>query len=128
MSPANVTSMLTSAGTGAGAGAAALTAAVSSPDSFIQTLQSLNTTIATDVSGGLASAYAVLLPTADIANFLAIAAPSYEVNLFLSGVQQAISGDPVGGLIYAFGAPVAAETGLVTLAGGFEIEAILGAL
>ncbi len=128
LSPANLTSMLSSAGTGAGAVPAALTAALSSPDSFIQTLQSLNTSIASGLSGGLANAYAVLLPTADIANALAISVPSYDVNLFLSGVQQAINGDPVGGLIYAFGAPVAADTGIVTLAAGFELDAILDAV
>jgi hypothetical protein len=128
MSPASLTSMISSAGTGAAAGLAPLAAAVSSPGSFIQSLQAANTAIAGDISGGLANAYAVALPTADIANALAIAMPSYDVNLFLSGVQQTIGGDPVGGLIYAFGAPVAADTGIVTLAAGFELDAIIGAL
>lgn len=41
-----------------------LTAALSSPDSFIQTLQTANTTIANGISGGAANAYSVLLPTA----------------------------------------------------------------
>jgi hypothetical protein len=39
-----------------------------------------------------------------------------------------ISGDPVGGLVYAFGAPVAADAGLGTLAVGFEIDVLLNAV
>lgn len=130
LAPANLTSMLTAPATGGGAGSvpAALTAAVSSPDGFIQALESANTNVANSLSGGLANAYALLLPTADIANALAISMPSYDANLFLSGVQQVASGDPVGGLIYAFGAPVAADVGLVTLAAGFELDAILDAV
>lgn len=130
LAPGNLTSMLTSAATGGGAGSvpAALTAALSSPGGFIQALQSVNSNLADGVSGALANAYAVLLPTADIANALAISMPSYDVNLFLSGVQQVVNGDPVGGLVYAFGAPVAADTGLVTLAAGFELDAILNAV
>jgi hypothetical protein len=41
--------------------------------------------------------------------------------LFLSGITQAINGDPVGGLVNAFGDPLAADVGLTTLAGGFEL-------
>ena len=40
----------------------------------------------------------------------------------LSGVQQIAGGDPVGGLVYAFGAPVAADTALFTLFGGLEVR------
>jgi hypothetical protein len=42
-------------------------------------------------------------------------------------VQQAIGGDPVGGLTYAFGAPIAADVGLGTFAAGIELAALLGA-
>ena len=97
-------------------------------DGFIQALQTANTTIVNGISGAAANAYAVLLPTADIANALATSLPSYDVNLFLDGVQQVISGDPVGGLVYAFGAPVAADAGLGTLAAGFEIDVLLNAV
>jgi hypothetical protein len=128
LSPAGLTSMITSAGTGAGAMPATLTAALSSPDNFIDSLKSANSSFADSLSGGLANAYSILLPTADIANGLLISMPSYDVNLFLSGVQEAVSGDPVGGLVYAFGAPVAADTGIVTLAGGIELLTILDAL
>jgi hypothetical protein len=130
LSPSSLTSMITSAGTGGGAGLlpAGLTAALSSPDSFIDALKSANSSFANSLSGGLSNAYSVLLPTADIANALIISMPSYDVNLFLDGVQQATTGDPVGGLIYAFGAPVAADTGIVTLAGGIELITIIEAL
>ena len=130
LSPSSLTSMITSAGTGGGAGLlpAGLTSALSSPDSFIDALKSANSSFANSLSGGLSNAYSVLLPTADIANALIISMPSYDVNLFLDGVQQATTGDPVGGLIYAFGAPVAADTGIVTLAGGIELITIIEAL
>jgi len=120
--------MLSSVGTGAGAAPATLTTALSSPDGFIQALQSANSSFADSLSGGLSNAYSGLLGTADIVNALAISMPSYDVNLFLDGIQQASNGDPVGGLVYAFGAPVAADVALTTLAGGFELGVILNAL
>jgi hypothetical protein len=107
---------------------AAPTSAPAAIDGFIQALQTTNTTIVDGISGAAANAYAVLLPTADIANALATSVPSYDVNLFLDGVQQVISGDPVGGLVYAFGAPVAADAGLGTLAAGFEVDVLLNAV
>jgi len=39
-----------------------------------------------------------------------------------------VDGDPVGGLSYAFGAPIAADPALRTLAGGFELNVFLNAL
>jgi len=129
LSPAGLSSALMgTGGIGAASGlTAGLTSALSSPDSFIQAIQTANTTIANDISSGAANTYAVLLPTADIANALVTVLPAYDVNLFLSGVQQAISGDPVGGLTYAFGAPIAANVGLTTFAGGIELLVILNA-
>jgi hypothetical protein len=53
--------------------------------------------------------------------------PSYNVNLFLNGVEQVVNGDPIGGLVYAFGAPVAADVALGMLSGGFELEVLLDA-
>ena len=47
--------------------------------------------------------------------------PSYDVNLFLNGITEAINGNPVQGLTDAFGLPIAADVGLTTLAGGFEL-------
>jgi hypothetical protein len=129
LSPAGLSSALMgTGGLGAASGlTSGLTSALSSPDSFIQAIQTANTTITNDISSAAANAYAVLLPTADIANALVTSLPSYDVNLFLNGVQQAISGDPVGGLTYAFGAPIAADTGLGTFAAGIELAALLGA-
>lgn len=97
-------------------------------DSTIQALQSANTTITNDITNAAANAYAIPLPTADIANTLVTTVPSYDANLFLSGVAQAFNDDPANGLIYTFGAPAAASTALYTLAGGFELEVLLDAL
>ena len=69
-----------------------------------------------------------MLPTADIANALVTSLPSYDVNLFLSGIEMALNGDPTGGLIYAFGAPFAANTALYTMAAGFELEVLINAV
>jgi hypothetical protein len=120
---------LSSMGTGGGFSflPAAPTSAPAAIDGFIQALQTANSTIVNGISGSAANAYAVLLPTADIANALAISLPSYDVNLFLNGVQQVLNGDPAGGLVYAFGAPVAADVGLGTLAAGFELDVLLDA-
>ncbi len=86
--------------------------------SIISGIQSANTnffgTVATDIS----AAYSTLLPAADIGTALAISLPSYDVNLFLGGISQAISGDPMG-LVNAFGDPLAADVAIATLSGGF---------
>jgi hypothetical protein len=54
--------------------------------------------------------------------------PAYDVNLFLSGIQQALDGNVLGGLQYALVAPLAADAGLLTMAAGFELEVLLTAL
>jgi hypothetical protein len=99
-------------------------AAAFPPDSFIQALETANTRFANTVSAVGSDAYATLLPTADIVNSLLTSVPAYDFDLFLSGVQQAINGDPIGGLVYAFGAPLAADTALLTLFGGFELRVL----
>lgn len=91
------------------------------PTGIIQAIESANTNIVGTLTGDFSTAYATLLPTADIATAIAVTLPSYDVNIFLDGITQAINGDPVGGLINAFGRPIAADVGLVTLAGGFEL-------
>jgi PE-PPE domain len=108
--------------------AAAPTSGPVAIDGLIQAVETANTSVANGISGGIANAYAALLPTADIANALLISLPSYDVNLFRDGVQQMVSGDPVGGLVYAFGAPVAADIGLYPLLGTFALFVLLGAL
>ncbi|MCW2662867.1 MAG: hypothetical protein JWP83_4019 [Mycobacterium sp.] len=87
----------------------------------IQGIESANTNIVGTLTGDFSTAYATLLPTADIATAIAVTLPSYDLNLFLDGITQSINGDPVGGLMNAFGRPIAADVGLVTLASGFEL-------
>jgi PE-PPE domain/PE family len=122
-----LTSTMGSVGTGGSDLLPTLTSTLSSPDSIVNALQGANTRITEAISRSAAAAYATLLPTADIANAAVTAVPSYDVNLFLSGIEQVVNGDPVDGLIYAFGAPVAADVALGTLAGGFEVRVIVGA-
>lgn len=64
--------------------------------------------------------YATLLPTADIINSLITTLPAYGTSLFFN---ELMSGDLVG----AIGMPMAATTGLVTMAGGFEVEVLMNA-
>jgi hypothetical protein len=108
----------------AGTGAAALSA-LSTPDGIIETIQGAVTNVANGISGTAANLYAAALPTADIANAVVTMLPAYDVNLFLSGIQQAIDGNVLGGLQYALVAPLAADAGLLTLAGGFELLVLL---
>ena len=83
---------------------------------FIPTVQQLITAVTERISASAASLYAALLPTADIINAIAISLPAYDVDLALDGVQQAISGHPIEGLINAIGLPIAADAGLITTA------------
>jgi PE-PPE domain len=87
-----------------------------SPADVITGLQKATTQIAYTISNAAAAAYATLLPTADIINSFVTMLPSYDIDLFLSGISQAISGDPIGGLVNAVGLPIAADVGLSTTA------------
>ena len=69
----------------------------------------------------LATSYATLLPTADIVSFLLTTLPAYNVSLVLGEVAS-------GNLVDAVGLPIAADTGLLSLAMGFELRVISGAL
>jgi hypothetical protein len=86
---------------------------------FTTALQAANTHIVNTLTSAVSTGYAVLLPTADFATAALLSIPSYDVNLFLNGILQALNGDPVG-LIHAIGDPIAADVGLFTIAGGFE--------
>ncbi len=66
------------------------------------------------------TAYATLLPTADITTAVLVSLPSYDVNLFLNGVAQMVNGQPLDGLIDAIGYPIAADVGLLPLTAGLE--------
>ncbi len=109
-------------------GVTGLTSTLSSPDSFIDTLMTANTRFANAISAAASDAYSVLLPTADIANALLTSVPAYDFDLFSSGIQMALNGNLIGGLVYAFGAPVAADAALLTLFTGFELRVIEHAL
>ena len=54
--------------------------------------------------------------------------PAYDVTLFLDGIQQAIHGSPIAGLINAIGRPLAADVGLTTTAGLIEVLVVLQAI
>jgi hypothetical protein len=48
--------------------------------------------------------------------------------LFLNGITQAVNGQPIQGLINAFGEPIAANVGLTTVMSLFEFLVILNAV
>jgi hypothetical protein len=65
------------------------------------------------------AAYSALLPTADI-NTLVTSMPAYDLSLFSANIAT-------GDLADAFGLPLAADTALLTLAAGFEVEVLQNA-
>ena len=67
------------------------------------------------VTGSVSAAYSTLLPMADLATALGINMPMYDATLFVENLTNPL---------YAIGLPVAADVGLVTLAGG--IAAMVG--
>ncbi len=92
-------------------------------DGVISGLQAATTHSADVLSSAVSAAYGALLPTADIVTGGLITLPSYDVNLFLDGISQALNGAPVQGLVNAIGYPIAADTALVLL--GLSVEALL---
>ncbi|MBW0019048.1 MAG: PE-PPE domain-containing protein [Mycobacterium sp.] len=99
------------------------TSAESAISDALSGIQSANNNLIGTLTTDFSTAYAVALPTADIATAVAVSLPSYDVDLFVDGIQQAVNGDPAG-LVNAFGRPIAADVGLATLAGGFELIAL----
>jgi hypothetical protein len=75
------------------------------------------TDIVNAFSGALSHLYAALLPTADILNALVTTLPTYDIAMFTNYLEQ-------GDLLDALGMPAAADTGLVTMALGFEAISI----
>jgi hypothetical protein len=96
--------------------------------SLIGQLQAANTNIANGFTNAVSSAYAALLPTADIATALVTSMPSYDFNLFMSGIERAVDGDLLGGLEYALVAPLAADAALARLGGGWELIIVVNAI
>jgi hypothetical protein len=78
------------------------------------------TDIVNAFTAALSHAYATLLPTADILNALVTTLPTYNIDLFTQYLEQ-------GDLLDAIGMPAAADTGLTTMAIGFEVIAIKNA-
>ncbi len=103
------------------------TSVASTIDGIISGLEAANTNIADGLSSALSTAYATLLPTADIVTAGLTTLPAYDLNLFLNGISQALDGAPVQGLINAIGYPIAADTALVMLGGLVEGYVLLGA-
>ncbi|OBK14157.1 PE-PPE domain-containing protein [Mycobacterium asiaticum] len=119
----SLTDLLPSGGGGGGGGgglpfALPPTTGFSVNDVF-DAIKAANTNVTTAITSAAADGYALLLPTADIANTIVTTLPSYNFNLFLDGLQQAANGDPMG-FVNAFGNPFAADVALLTLAGGFQ--------
>ncbi len=117
---------LTSLLSGGGGGTPTLPAPPSI-SSIVSGIQSANTDFIGTLTNDASTAYATLLPTADLASVVLVSIPSYDVNLFLGGIGQALSGDPAG-LVNAIGNPIAADVGLVTVAGGIEFFVFQNAL
>jgi len=99
-----------------------------SPGGILTAIQNVTSAVAAAISNAAASLYAALLPTADVVNAIVTMLPAYDVTLFLDGIQQAIKGSPVAGLINSIGRPLAADVGLVTTAGLIEVLVVLQAV
>jgi hypothetical protein len=116
------------ASSGLGALALAPSASIpTTPTGIISAIESANTNLVGTFTSDVSTAYATLLPTADIGTALFVTLPSYDVNLFLNGIGEAFSGNPIQGLMDAFGDPIAANVGLTTLASGFELITLINA-
>jgi hypothetical protein len=98
------------------------------PASIISELQTVTTDIAYNISNSTAALYAAVLPTVDIVNAIVTMLPAYGINLFLGGIQQALSGDVINGLVNAIGLPIAAAAGLITTASLIEVLVLLQAV
>jgi hypothetical protein len=88
---------------------------------LISGFEAANTQIADTASTAISTAYSTLLPTADIATAVLVNLPSYDFNLFLNGVSQMVSGQPLVGLVNAIGYPISADVGLLPLVAGLEL-------
>ncbi len=78
------------------------------------------TGVANTLANVVSQLFSIVQPTADILAALFITLPAYDSTLFLNGIAQAVGGDPVGGLLNAFGLPIAASVGLGTYSGLIE--------
>jgi PE-PPE domain len=110
---------------------AALDPATSSATSLTDLVSALEADAAnpaasfTDFVNALSSAastlYSTLLPTADIVNMLVTSLPAWETSIFTDSLST-------GDFVDALGLPIAATTGIGTLAAGFEFSILSDAL
>uniref|UniRef100_UPI0031E37572 PE-PPE domain-containing protein n=1 Tax=Mycobacterium sp. TaxID=1785 RepID=UPI0031E37572 len=99
------------------AGLAGALSSLSSPSSPADLLPSL-TDVVNTLTNVAAASYATLLPTADIATAIATTLPLYDTTLFVENLPN---------LVDAVGYPIAADAGLLSLAGGIEFLVLAGA-
>jgi hypothetical protein len=76
------------------------------------------TNVVNALTGAVSSAYATLLPTADVITAVLVTLPTYDLNLVAEGLQS-------GNLLEAIGQPIASDTYLLQLAAGFEIFSVI---
>jgi hypothetical protein len=110
---AEPTTTATSAGQSMAEVTAALQADLADPSATLTDFVNAITTASS-------AAYSTLLPTADIINALVTSMPAYDLSLFSANIAT-------GDFADAFGLPLAADTALFTLAGGFEVEVLQNA-
>jgi hypothetical protein len=75
------------------------------------------TDLVNGISSAASTAYSTLLPLADVGNALLISIPAYDLSLFTDNLAR-------GDLVDAIGLPIAADTGMDTLLGGFALAVI----
>lgn len=85
---------------------------MASLNDFIDGVQAANRNLSQTVTKVAATSYSTLLPTADFANAIVTTAVSYNIDLYLDGIQQALNGDPMG-LVNAVGYPLAADVAML---------------
>ena len=114
--------------------AATITALASQPftlpslSDVVTTVQNVVSEVTERAALAASALYATLLPLADFANAFVFSFPGYAVNLFLDGLEQAVSGDLIQGLVNAIGRPAAAAVGFATIIGVFQtVVFLLGA-
>jgi hypothetical protein len=84
-----------------------------------EALGSLNfTDIVNSLTAAFSTAYAALLPTADVITGVTATIPAYDLQWFTDGLQS-------GNLLEAIMQPIANNTYLYTLAAGFEVFALI---
>ncbi|MCB1263223.1 MAG: PE-PPE domain-containing protein [Mycobacterium sp.] len=111
--------------------AATITALASQPftlpslSDVVTTVQNVVSEVTERTALAASALYATLLPLADFANAFVFSFPGYAVNLFLDGLEQAVSGDLIEGLVNAIGRPVAAAVGFATIIGVFQTAVFL---